>query len=146
MIMEQQLAEWGLPALFALSFAAATIAPVGSEWLLAALLLQGGEALPAVAVASAGNFLGACTTYALGKYGRRWLQRRGKLKRTKNYERAERLFERYGVWALLLSWLPLVGDALCLVAGVVGVGLAHFSAFTVTGKAARYDGVAYIVL
>jgi membrane protein YqaA with SNARE-associated domain len=144
--MEQELTSWGLPALFALSFLAATVAPVGSEWLLAVLLLQGSDPTVAVAVASTGNFLGACTTYFIGKCGRVWLEARGKFPQPRFYVKAENLFLRYGTGALLLTWLPLIGDALCLVAGVFNVGFMRFSAFTLTGKAARYALVALVIL
>jgi membrane protein YqaA with SNARE-associated domain len=144
--MEQEIAAWGLPALFAMSFLAATVLPVGSEWLLAVLLLQGGDAVPAVAVASIGNFLGACTTFYVGSKGRAWLEARGKFPEPRFYEKAEGLFIHYGTWALLLTWLPLLGDVLCLVAGVFGVGFLRFSAFTLTGKAGRYVVVAFLVL
>lgn len=144
--MEEQIVAWGLPALFLLSFLAATVAPVGSEWLLAVLLLKGGDAVPAVAVASVGNYLGACTTFYIGGKGREWLEARGRFPSSRNYERAEGLFLRYGAPALLLTWLPIVGDVLCLVAGVFGVGFARFSAYTLTGKAVRYAAVALLVL
>lgn len=140
--MDEWLISLGLPALFFISFAAATVAPVGSEWLLAALLLQGAEPLPAVAVASVGNFLGACTTFELGLLGREALERRGKLPTGRAYRSAERLFQRFGVWALLLTWLPLVGDLLCLVAGLFRVGWGRFGALTLTGKTFRYGVVA----
>lgn len=148
--MEEELAAWGLPALFALSFLAATVAPGGSEWLLAVLLLRGSYPVPAVCVASLGNYLGACTTYYIGRTGRQWLDaRRGGVqsrRRSRHYGRAQRLFLRYGTWTLLFSWLPLIGDALCLVAGVFKVGFLRFSAFTLTGKVVRYILVALTIL
>jgi membrane protein YqaA with SNARE-associated domain len=144
--LEQGLVDWGLPALFALSFLAATVLPVGSEWLLAVLLLKGGDPVPAVAVASIGNFLGACTTYYIGGKGRVWLEARGRFPQPRFYEKAEQLFVHYGKWALLLTWLPILGDVLCLVAGIFGVGFMQFAAFTLTGKAARYAVVAFLVL
>lgn len=140
--MEELLVTWGLPALFGLSFAAATLAPVGSEWLLALLLVRGAEPVAAVAVASAGNFFGACTTYAVGAAGGAWLGRRAWAPEPRTWARAHRVFARFGSWALLFSWLPVVGDALCLLAGVLRIPFLLFSILTLAGKAGRYALVA----
>ncbi|PLX46588.1 MAG: hypothetical protein C0609_00220 [Deltaproteobacteria bacterium] len=143
--MELDIAEWGLPALFIVSFVAATLAPVGSEWLLAVIILRGGDPVPAVLVASSGNFLGALTTYGIGRWGGEVLERKGVIEDNVRYDRAESAFLRYGAWTLLLSWLPLVGDALCLVAGLFRVGIWRFTILTLTGKAARYAAVAAVL-
>jgi membrane protein YqaA with SNARE-associated domain len=141
--MQEFLLANGYPALFLLSFLASTLIPLGSEWLLVALIVQGFAPLPVVLVASAGNFLGACTSYAIGFCGSAFLTAR--LLRMGQAERlrAERFFTRYGVWSLLLSWLPVVGDPLCVVAGMMKVGFGRFALLVVTGKAARYAAVAW---
>lgn len=136
--MQEALIRFGLPALFVIAFLAATVVPIGSEWLLAALLLQGAEPAVAVAVATAGNFLGACTTWALGRWGSPWVLRRVLRIGRDDQERAERLFARYGAWALLLSWVPILGDSLCLLAGLLRVPPLRFAVPTFTGKLGRY--------
>ncbi len=143
--MDELLASWGLPALLAVSFAAATLVPLGSEWLLALLLLRGADPVAAVAVASAGNFLGACTTYAVGLAGGRWLRHRAWTPAPGAWARAHRGFDRYGVWALLFTWLPVVGDALCLVAGALRTPFGLFAALTLVGKVGRYAAVALVL-
>ncbi|MBE0599134.1 MAG: DedA family protein, partial [Desulfuromonadales bacterium] len=119
--MEEFLLSHGLPALFVLSFLAATLLPLGSEWLLAALLLKGVDPLWSVTLATAGNTLGAMTTYAIGVWGGPLLI--GRLLRIDlaTRQRAERFYHRFGSWSLLLSWLPVIGDPLCLVGGVLRV-------------------------
>jgi membrane protein YqaA with SNARE-associated domain len=92
----------------------------------------------AVLTATAGNFLGACTTWGLGWYGSPLLLDRVLRVDRRSQERAERLFARYGTWALLLSWVPVVGDPLCLLAGLLRVPFARFSLPTLAGKLARY--------
>lgn len=144
--MEGFLAEHGLPALFLLSFLAATLVPLGSEWLLAVLLLQGSDPLPAVGVATLGNTLGALTTYAIGLWGGPFLIRRVLRIDEEARLRAERLYERFGSWSLLLSWLPVIGDPLCLAGGVLRVGIRRFLLLVVLGKLARYAAVAWMVL
>ena len=58
----------------------------------------------------------------------------------------ERFFSRYGIWSLLLSWLPLIGDPLCVVAGMMKVGFDRFAMLVLTGKTARYAAVAWATM
>ncbi|MGW8313168.1 MAG: YqaA family protein [Desulfuromonadales bacterium] len=144
--MHEFLINHGYPALFFLSFLASTLIPLGSEWLLIALIAQNFAPVPVVLVASAGNYLGACTSYGIGLYGSTFLTTRILRMSDNERARAERFFARYGVWSLLLSWLPLVGDPLCVVAGMMKVGFARFTILVVAGKAARYAAVAWATL
>jgi membrane protein YqaA with SNARE-associated domain len=89
-------------------------------------------------VATAGNVLGSCVNWVLGRFfssfrDRRWFPVDGQ-----SYERAAAWFRRYGVWSLLLSWLPIVGDPLTAVAGALRVGFLRFVVLVSVGKAARY--------
>lgn len=144
--MHESLASYGIPALFVLSFLASTMLPLGSEWLLVALLVQKHDPILAVTVATIGNYLGACTSYFIGIYGGELLVR--KLLRIGDAERvrAERVFSRYGSWVLFFSWMPVVGDPLCLVGGVLRISFARFSLFVASGKALRYTTVAWLTL
>ena len=144
--MEQFLVEHGLPALFLLSFLASTLVPLGSEWLLVVLLLGKHDPALAVAVATVGNYLGACTSYWIGVRGGPFLVRRVLRIGDDERERAERFYSRYGSLSLLFSWLPVVGDPLCLVGGLLRVGFARFSALVFSGKLARYAAVAWLTL
>lgn len=141
--MPESLATYGYPALFLVSFLAASLLPVGSEWLLVAMLIQRHDPVVTVAVATVGNYLGACTSYAIGIYGGSFLIKRVLRIDDRERERAERFFGKYGSWSLLLSWLPVVGDPLCLVGGLLKIGFFRFSAYVATGKLARYAVVAW---
>ena len=137
-----QYREVDLLILFAWSFAAATVLPLSSEIpLLVSVRQSGGWALP-VAVATAGNFLGACTTY--------WLARAAVTRivshRSPRMERASALVSRYGPPALLLSWVPLIGDTLVALAGAASMSFWRFAIWTAAGKAGRYLAVAWIAL
>lgn len=144
--MEQFLANHGQPALFALSFLASTLVPLGSEWLLVAMLVARHDPVLTVAVATAGNTLGACSTYAIGLFGGPFLVRRV-LRVDEETERKARLrYDRFGSWSLLFSWLPVVGDPLCLVGGVLRVGFGRFTLLVAAGKLARYALVAWLTL
>lgn len=144
--MQETIASYGYPALFFLSFLAATLVPLGSEWLLVAMLLHRHDPAMVILVATLGNYLGACTSYAAGQYGGDFLIR--KLLRIGDGERekAERFFAKYGSWSLLLSWLPVIGDPLCLVGGLMKIGFFRFSLLVATGKLGRYTVVAWLTL
>jgi len=143
--LENFLVDNGLPALFLLSFFAATVIPLGSEWLIAALILHGWEVAPVVGVATLGNYLGACTTYLVGLWGAGFFMRKRVVVDEAALARAQRLYSRYGVWSLLLSWLPVIGDPLCLVGGAMRVNFPLFTLLVVAGKLARYAAVAAAV-
>jgi membrane protein YqaA with SNARE-associated domain len=144
--MHDLFAVCGYPSLFLLSFLASTLLPLGSEWLLVAMIVQQRDPLTVVLVATCGNCLGACTSYAIGLYGGSLLAE--KLLRIDAAARlkAESFFRRYGSWSLLFSWLPVVGDPLCLVGGVLRIPFTRFSFLVATGKVARYALVAWLAL
>jgi membrane protein YqaA with SNARE-associated domain len=144
--MESFLESHGYPALFVLSFLASTLIPIGSEWLLAVMLVKQSDPAMTVAVAAIGNTLGACTTWAIGLYGGPFLIRRVLRIDAAAEESASRIYKRYGVWSLLFSWLPVVGDPLCLLGGILKVGFGRFSLLVFIGKLARYAVVAWLTL
>ena len=134
-------------ALFASAFTSATVLPGSSEAMLLGLLATGHGSPPAlIAVATAGNVLGSVVNWWLGRLlaglrGHRWLP-----VDERSYRRATAWYERYGAWSLLLSWLPVVGDPLTVVAGALRVGLPRFLLLVILGKGARYlfIGAAYL--
>jgi len=136
------MTEYGLPALFGLSFLAATLVPLGSEWLVALLVAKGVSAVAVVAVATTGNVLGSLSTYWIGLWGATWLIDRWLRIDAQKMARARRFFRRYGSWSLLMAWLPGIGDPLCLVAGSLRFALVPFVLLVAAGKALRYGLVA----
>lgn len=127
--------------LFAWSFLAATIIPLGSEPALFALILRGYSFWSAVSLATLGNVLGACTTYWLGRRATTVLGQR--VAARPDESRAGRILQRYGQPALLLSWVPLIGDALVADAGFVRTAFVPFLCWMSVGKALRYAAVAW---
>jgi membrane protein YqaA with SNARE-associated domain len=144
--MEVLLVSHGYPALFLLSFLAATLVPLGSEWLLVVLLFKGFDPVLSVSLAAMGNTLGALTTYGIGLWGGPFLIGRVLRIGETPRRRAERFYACYGRWSLLLSWLPVVGDPLCLVGGMLRVGLGPFVLLVGGGKLIRYLAVAWLAL
>lgn len=133
---------YGLPGLFGLSFLAATLVPLGSEWLVALLAAQGVSAVAVVLVATAGNVLGSLSTYFIGLWGTTWLIDRWLRFDARQMAKAATFFRRYGSWSLLMAWLPGIGDPLCLVAGSLRFALVRFILLVAAGKAFRYGLVA----
>lgn len=137
------LADHGLTALFVLSFLAATLLPLGSESLLVAVILGGHSPFLSVALATAGNTLGACTTYLIGIWGSSYLIHRILRINEKELERASRFYHRYGTCSLLFSWLPVLGDPLCLLGGIFRCRFLLFFALVCCGKLFRYALIAW---
>ena len=129
---------WGL---FASAFLAATVLPAASEVPLALLVRRDEALLVPVLVATLGNYLGACTTYAVARTASARVA-----PRTPGASRAARWFQRYGAPALLLSWVPIAGDGIVALAGAAHMPFLPFSLWTATGKAARYSAVAWLAL
>ena len=144
--MEDWLLANGYPALFLLSFLASTLLPLGSEWLLIVLLKEGFLVMPVVSIATAGNTLGAMTTYGIGLWGGPFLIRKVLRVSAEGQHRAEKSFNAYGSWALLFSWLPVVGDPLCVAGGVLKTSPWRFLLLVAVGKLMRYLIVAELFL
>ena len=130
--------------LFGSALLSSTLFPGGSEALLLYRLHAGADPIAAVATATAGNVLGSLITYAMGRFGRQAVARRT-VKTEAHMARAERWFSRWGRPSLLFAWLPVVGDPLCLVAGVLRVGVPVFLLWVTLGKLGRYAALAWLV-
>ena len=120
--------------------------PLGSEWLLVLLVAGGSDPVAAVTVATVGNTTGAMTTYWIGLVGGNWLTERVLRMDERAREKAKEQYRRYGSLSLLFSWLPVVGDPLCLVGGILKVRWWRFLSLVAAGKLARYAAVALITL
>ncbi len=129
----------GYTGLFLTAFLAATLVPLSSEAVLATLISADGFDLALlIGIATAGNTLGAVVNWLLGRYCLRWRDRRWFPVGPEALDRASEWVGRYGVWTLLLSWLPVVGDPLTFAAGVLGVRFPLFLILVAIGKGARY--------
>jgi membrane protein YqaA with SNARE-associated domain len=124
--------------LFAVSLLAATVLPAQSEVVLAGMILAERYHLwLLILVASVGNVLGSVVNWFLGRFiahfeGRRWFP----VKRDQ-IAKAERWYQRYGYWSLLLSWAPVIGDPLTVVAGVLREPLPVFLVLVTIAKVGR---------
>lgn len=130
--------------LFGSAFLAATVLPFYSEVLLFALLREGGDPAALVVTATLGNTLGAVVNWLLGRYLLHFQDRRWFYFSRKQIDSAQRWYQRYGYWSLLLAWMPVGGDALTLIAGIMKVRLWLFLLLVGVGKALRYVSVVYL--
>ncbi|AXQ27819.1 DedA family protein [Solimonas sp. K1W22B-7] len=126
------LAAYG--GLFLSALIAATILPAQSEAVLVGLLLGGYPPAALLAVATVGNVLGSLINWLLG----RGIARAAAPERGPVLERAQRWYQRYGKWSLLLSWLPVIGDPLTVVAGMLREPLPIFLLLVTVAKLGRY--------
>lgn len=136
-----------LGGLFASAFGAATLLPLQSEAVLAGLLLLGGQPVwLLLAVATAGNVLGSVLNWLLGRSIERFRDRRWFPVNEDRLQRAQAAYHRFGRWSLLLSWAPIIGDPLTLVAGVMREPLPSFVAIVLVAKLGRYLVLAIVTL
>jgi membrane protein YqaA with SNARE-associated domain len=132
--------------LFTASLLAATIVPAQSEAVLAGLVLAGNHSLVVlVAVATLGNVLGACINWLLGRYLEHFKNKRWFPVKEAALDKAARTYQRYGVWSLLLSWVPIIGDPLTMIAGLLRTPFPLFVLLVTIGKLARYVVVVAVV-
>ncbi len=138
--MSPALAEWvqayGAVGLGGAAFVGATLVPISSEAAFVAAVVAGLSPTTALVWATAGNTLGCLVNYALGRWGRDGAADR--LRQSRGGRTALGWLERFGLPALLLSWLPVVGDPLTLAAGVAGVRLGLFLPVVAGLRFARY--------
>ena len=133
-------------SLFAISFLAATILPFSSELSLAALIATSDyDNLLLLTVASFGNILGSVVNWALGSYSRNLTTKKWFPFKETQIERSSKWFKKFGKWSLLFAWVPVVGDPLTLVAGILRVKFIDFIILVAIGKVSRYLFVFYLI-
>ncbi len=142
----EYFSELGYFGLFIAAFLAATILPLSSEIVLSALLLSGLSPIALVAIATTGNVLGSLTNYALGYWAsleiiKKWLKIS-----EEEFVQAEQRFVKYGLFSLCFAWVPIIGDPLTVLAGVLRIRLWLFVIFVAVGKLMRYIVISYLIL
>ncbi|MDH5633913.1 MAG: DedA family protein [Gammaproteobacteria bacterium] len=142
----EYLAEFGHTGLFIAAFLAATILPLSSEMVLTALLLTGLSPVTLVTVATAGNVLGSLTNYALGYWASLSLVKKWLRLSEEEFVQAEQRYRKYGLVSLCFAWVPVIGDPLTVIAGVMRIPLGWFVLLVSIGKLLRYMVVSYLAL
>ncbi|PUB14309.1 YqaA family protein [Yoonia sediminilitoris] len=133
--------------LFLSALIAATILPMQSEAVLVGLLLQGERTVVwLLVIATTGNVLGSLINWYLGRFLLRFRDRSWFPASNQQLTRAEGWYHRYGRWSLLGSWLPIVGDPLTVVAGILREPLPTFLLLVTLAKGTRYVVLAALTL
>jgi membrane protein YqaA with SNARE-associated domain len=128
-----------LIGLFWAAFLSATILPGSSEAALVALVALGSNSLVIlVAVATVGNTLGSVVNWLLGLFVERWRDHPRFPVKPVDYAKYQKWYQKWGIWSLLLAWVPVIGDPLTVMAGVMRTPLWLFIVVTGVGKLARY--------
>lgn len=123
--------------LFSTAFISATLFPLGSEALLIYDITQGYNIYLLLFFATFGNSLGSVVNYFLGLKGEEYLINK-KLLNEKYIIKAKTYFDKYGAWSILLSWLPIIGDSITFVAGILKYDFKKFLILVVVAKFSRY--------
>ncbi|MBM3105967.1 DedA family protein [Pseudomonas sp. P66] len=138
------LSEW---ALFFSAFGAATLLPLQSEAVLVGLLVREPQAVfSLLLIATLGNVLGSIVNWLLGRGIEHLRERRWFPFTQAQLDKAQQRYQRYGQWSLLLSWMPVIGDPLTLIAGIMREPFWRFLALVTIAKAGRYAVLALITL
>lgn len=131
--------------LFISAFGAATLLPLQSEAVLIGLLLQNTHAVwMLIAVASLGNILGSCVNWYLGVQVEKYKHKKWFPVSEQNMQKAQKTYQKYGYWSLLLSWVPMIGDPITLIAGLLKENFARFLLIVSIAKIGRYIFVYFI--
>ena len=134
-------------SLFAISFLAATILPFSSELTLAGLIATSNyDSLLLLIAASIGNILGSVINWILGFYSRNLTTKKWFPFKDNQIENSSKWFRNFGKWSLLFAWVPIVGDPLTLVAGLLKVRFIEFIILVAIGKVSRYFVVFYLMV
>ncbi len=133
-------------SLFVSAFLSATLLPGSSEVMLAGILAAGKVSTGlAIGAATAGNTLGSCVNWGLGRFFAHWRGHKWFPVADESYARYSDWYNRWGLWSLLLSWMPVIGDPLTVLAGVARTPLPVFVIIVLVAKALRYLVVAGVV-
>ena len=133
-------------SLFGISFLAATILPFSSELSLAGLISSSNfnNSLLLIA-ASLGNILGSVVNWLMGFYSRNLTSKKWFPFNEMQITRSSKWFEKFGKWSLLFAWVPILGDPLTLVAGLLRVRFLDFIILVAIGKVSRYLIIFYLM-
>jgi len=136
--LTEGLLDYSLWGLFVASFLAATVVPFSSEAILTLLIINGTDAWTAVLVATAGNWLGGMSSYAIGYLGKwEWIEKYLRVKRETIEKWHNRLYKKGAIFAFL-CWVPFVGDVFAVGLGLLRSDVMITALAMLAGKFVRY--------
>ena len=131
--------DWGYLGLFIISFLAATIIPLSPEVLVLLLFSRGYDAPLLIVIASLAGYLGSLTYYYLARAGGNFALKRFVEISPERLEKAQSRFERWGSAILLVSWMPIIGEPLIIVSGLLQVRLSVFTFWVIVSRLIRFS-------
>ncbi len=134
----------GYVGLFLSGALATTLIPLSPEVIALGAWSVGMPVVPVIVVLVVGNYAGNALNYAIAYFGRAWVMETYFPRHQHRLMRAERLFERYGPAVLLFSWLPIVGDPLTFIPGIVHYSFTKFTLYVLVSKVVLYAGLWYL--
>lgn len=130
---------WALGLLFLSAFGAATLLPLQSEAVLLGLLAESSHSAGVlIAVASLGNVLGSCVNWYLGFKIEHYKHKKWFPVSEQKVLQAQVIYQKYGFWSLLFSWVPIIGDPITLIAGLLKENFIRFLLMVILAKTGRY--------
>ena len=130
---------WAYFLLFVSAFGAATLLPLQSEAVLLGLLYEGSYApIWLISIASLGNILGSCVNWYLGLKIEHYKDKKWFPVSGRRLEQAQQIYHKYGFYSLLLSWTPVIGDPITLIAGLMKENFWRFLLIVTIAKGGRY--------
>ncbi|WP_181214734.1 YqaA family protein [Phocaeicola faecicola] len=134
----QLLTDWGYVGMFLSAFLAGTILPFSSEAVLLACIGLGLDPVASTLATTAGNALGGLTCYWIGHLGKmEWIEKYFKVDQ-KQMDKATRFIHGRGSWMALFSFLPVIGDAILIVLGLMRANIWIVAVSMTAGKLLRY--------
>ena len=134
----QFLIDWGYLGMFISAFLAGTVLPFSSEAVLLACVGLGLDPVLSTLSTTAGNALGGFTCYWIGRLGKiEWIEKYLGVS-SKQMKKAEKFIQGKGSWIAFLSFLPVIGDAILVVLGLMRANVWIVSVSMTAGKLARY--------
>lgn len=136
---------WAFFLLFISAFGAATLLPLQSEAVLLGLFAEGSQSVFwLIVVASLGNVLGSCVNWYLGLKIEHYKNKKWFPVSEAKMLQAQSIYQKYGFWSLLLSWVPIIGDPITLIAGLLKEKFVRFLLVVSVAKVSRYLCVYWI--
>ena len=138
---------WAYLLLFISAFGAATLLPLQSEAVLLGLFTEGSHSVFAlIVVASIANVLGSCVNWWLGLKIEKYKNKKWFPVSEEKMIQAQNIYQKYGSWSLLLSWMPIIGDPITLIAGLLKEKFLRFLVIVSVAKTGRYIFIYWIFI
>ena len=137
-MLESLIYNFGYVGLFIVAFLSSTIIPLSSETVVVLMTTLDYNIWLILVFATMGNYSGDLTNYYLGKYGNKFFLAKYLKPKVKKRRKLEKAYSRWGSPLLFFSWLPFIGESICIISGAFNLNIKIFSFWVILGEAFRY--------